>query len=462
MKEKIPVEGFIIRDEAPVGSQVAKSNQGSSTKEGSGSVYSAKLFALASVPFVLVLANSMIIPVLPDLQKGMDISLFQAGLLITAFSIPGGLSIPIGGYLADHVGRKKVIIPSLALYGLGGLIAALAPLFFDQPYWAIFGGRVVQGLGAGGMSQVAMALVGDIYQSRERSQALGILEFSNGIGKVISPILGAAVGLLIWYAPFYVYPVLAWSSAVAAWLLVQEPKQTGARDMKAPRYFKALKKVWHRIGVSVSLTYLAGFVGLFLLFGVLSWFSDVLERSFDIRGFNKGLVIAVPVLVMAATSYGFGILYQKTLRPYMKWGAVLGLVLGALGLGLVLPAGSVWSMVGAISLLGLGNGIMLPGLNNLITGCTHTEERGMVTGLYGTVRFFGAALGPPTFNRLDRLGQEFLSLGAAGLAAVAAVALAIWLNQHRMLKAEREEQKKQARTRDQGGSPESRPGESPA
>ncbi|NMA71676.1 MAG: MFS transporter, partial [Firmicutes bacterium] len=81
------------------------------------------LAALCSVPFVMVLGNSMLIPVLPAMGHALDVSPVQVGLLITAFSVPAGLLIPLAGALADRYGRKIIMVPALMLYGLGGLLA---------------------------------------------------------------------------------------------------------------------------------------------------------------------------------------------------------------------------------------------------------------------------------------------------------------------------------------------------
>ena len=147
--------------------------------------------ALCTVPFVLVLSNSMLIPVLPKMQRAMGISLFQVGLLITAFSIPAGTIIPLAGFLSDQYGRKLIMVPSLLIFGLGGVFAGLAALFLEKPYIYILLARILQGVGGGGTYQLAMALTGDIFQSEERSKALGILEAANGLGKVAAPLLGA-------------------------------------------------------------------------------------------------------------------------------------------------------------------------------------------------------------------------------------------------------------------------------
>ncbi|TGU55161.1 MFS transporter, partial [Mesorhizobium sp. M00.F.Ca.ET.186.01.1.1] len=109
----------------------------------------------------------------------MQLTSLQTSLLITAFSIAAGIVIPLAGYLSDRFGRKIVILFSLALYGVGGLLAGLAAMWLDQPYMLIMGGRVLQGIGAAGTAPIAMALVGDLFEGASESKALGLMETSN-------------------------------------------------------------------------------------------------------------------------------------------------------------------------------------------------------------------------------------------------------------------------------------------
>lgn len=390
--------------------------------------------ALASVPFVMVLSNSMIIPVLPAIQKALHKTLFQVGLLITVFSVTAGLIIPIGGYLSDRYGRKKVIIPSLILFGLGGLLAALAPAFWrGGSYGIIMGARVLQGIGAGGTYQVAMALAGDIFKSGERSKVLGLLEASNGLGKVVSPIMGAAAMMLFWFAPFFIYPVISGISAVLVWLLVREPKGT-TTDRPIGGFIRGLGRVFGKKGWSIAACFLAGALALFFLFGVLSYYSDVLEQRYHVEGVMRGLVIAIPVAVMALTSYCAGTFLVKHLSRLSKTMVVAGLGVAAVAfVAMFFFNRQVVLFTAAISLMGFGNGILLPSLNTMITSATGSQERGTVTALYGTVRFFGAAFGPPAFDKAVRVGTMLPYLGSAALAMAALVVAVVWINQRQML-----------------------------
>ena len=215
-----------------------------------------KLVSLSGVPFIMVLGNSMLIPVFPEMQKAMSISPFQAGLTITFFSLPAGIAIPIMGFLADKIGRKKIIVPSLIIYGLGGIISGLAPIIFNKSFTILLTGRVIQGIGAAGTAPIAMALVSDIFTSAERSKAQGTLESANGLGKVISPVLGAAIALIIWYALFFVYAFLAIPIALAIWLVIKEP-EFQAKNQSLAAYMSKIKSIFQNTGPSLAGSYAA-------------------------------------------------------------------------------------------------------------------------------------------------------------------------------------------------------------
>lgn len=380
------------------------------------------LAALATVPFVMVLSNSMLIPVLPAMQKALDLSTLQVGLVITAFSIPAGLVIPLGGFLSDRFGRKTVMVPALFLFGLGGLLAGLAALLSARPYWAILAARVLQGIGGGGTYQVAMAMTGDMFQSAERTKALGVLEAANGLGKVAAPIIGAASAMIVWHAPYFVYPLLAWSSAAAVWLAVPERARPRDRAQDAAAYLRDLLQTWREQGFSLLATFAAGMVCLFLLFGMLSFYTDILESRWGIRGFAKGWVIAIPVLAMAITSYSTGVYLQRGGAAMVKTTLVAGLALAAASLVAASFARGLYAFSATVAALGLGTGLALPSLNTIVTSAAGRSKRGLITSLYGTVRFFGAALGPPVAARAAASGQATLAIGGAAVAALAALA----------------------------------------
>ena len=388
---------------------------------------------LSAVPFIMVLGNSMLIPLLPLMKSAMNISFFEVGLLITAFSIPAGLVIPIAGFASDRLGRKVIMTPALFIYGLGGLISGVSALLLLQPYTMVLVGRIVQGIGAGGTYQLAMALTGDIFQSKERTKALGLLEAANGLGKVVSPIAGAALGLIIWFAPFFAYGLLSIPIALAVWFVVKEPQKKAKQQQNTTQYWQQLKGVFKEKGVPLMASFLAGMVVLFLLFGVLSWLSDVLEMQYGIKGFSIGLLIAIPVGTMALTSYLSGSFFQQQQANYLKWGIILGLTAVTASMLIISLFQNIYILFSAMVLLGFGTGAVLPAVNTLITSAAATEERGLITCLYGSTRFFGVAIGPPAFGIVTAAGKLPVFLAATVLAAVIALLAFIFIQADKLL-----------------------------
>lgn len=382
------------------------------------------LASIAAVPFIMVLGNSMLIPVLPLIKKVLNITQFQVSLIITLFSIPAGIVIPFAGFLSDRFGRKKIIVPALLIYGLGGVIASLAALLMQHPFPVLLAGRVVQGIGAAGTAPVAMALAGDIFTSKERSKALGVIESSNGLGKVVSPVLGSLIGLISWYAAFFLFPVLCIPAALAIWFIVKEPKTAG-NQQPVGQYLKSIGKIFRHKAKFLLTAFGAGSLVLLILFGVLFYLSDFLETKYGLFNTRKGLVLAIPVLAMSTTSLLTGHFIQKK-YGLMKILIVTGLALITISLAVIPFFDGIYLFVGLMMFTGTGVGLVLPCLNTLITGSASIDERGMVTSLYGGVRFFGVAIGPPLFGWLMNFGPLVMFWSAAG-ASLLTGALAAFL-----------------------------------
>ena len=396
------------------------------------------IIILCLVPFIMVLGNSMLIPVLPSIQKELQVDIVKVGLLITVFSIPAGIVIPFAGMISDRIGRKKVMFPALLIYGAGGLLAGFfAIMFKEKAFPWIIVARIIQGMGAGGTYQLSMALAGDLIQSSERSKILGFLEAANGIGKVVSPLAGAALALISWYTPFFIYGILAIPIAFLILFFVKENVQKLKENVQPiPQYMANLKKIFKEKWLPLLIAFLSGLLVLFSLFGLLSFYSDVLEKQFKINVFTRGLILAVPVLVMAITAFILGTVMQKKMTKILKWGAVIGLFLVAAGLIIFCPCKNVlWFTISA-SILGLGTGSLLPSLNTLITSSAPKTERGIITCLYGTVRFFGVAIGPPVFGFAEKLTRPPIFFSTAGVCILLGLLFLIFVKPSKIIPQE--------------------------
>jgi MFS transporter, ACDE family, multidrug resistance protein len=354
--------------------------------------------AIGSIPLIMTLGNSMLIPILPKMKSELGLSQLQVSMTITVFSVAAAIFIPILGYLSDRFSRKVIILPALILYGVGGLLAGLGASSINASYIWILIGRVLQGIGAAGTAPIAMALTGDLFKGGEQSRVLGIVEASNGLGKILSPILGSLLAIIAWFSVFYAFPAICLVSILLTWIFIKEK-----RNRQAPppfgKYARGLLSVFKHEGRWLFTTYLAGATCLFTLFGILFYLSDVLEMKYDINGVKKGLILAIPLLVQGTTAYITGSKIGKNMVT-MKRLTVLGFLLMTISYSLLSFIESIVPFLFVLVISSLGTGLILPCINSLITGSVGKERRGFVTSLYGSVRFLGVAIGPPVFTRL--------------------------------------------------------------
>lgn len=373
------------------------------------------MIAIAFIPIVMVLGNSMLVPVLPTMQKELDLSQFQTSLTITVFSLAAGIIIPLVGYLSDRFGRKWVIVPSLIVYGIGGIISGLAAWLMENSYAAILGGRIIQGIGAAGTAPIAMALIGDLYSGAQESKALGIIESSNGMGKILSPIIGSAIALITWFAVFFTFPILCFAVAAYVWFGVKEKKKPEGQPL--PEYLGALKQIFKNKGRWLIPAFFVGATGLFILFGVLFYLSDILEETYKVDGILKGAILSIPLFGMVVTAYITGAKLKQN-KPLTRRLMLIGLTILTGAMIAVAFFKQIYLMIGLLTLGSIGIGLSLPCINVLVTGAVEKAERGMITSLYGSVRFLGVAFGPPIFSWLMKISHKTVFFSVAGLSFV--------------------------------------------
>ena len=138
--------------------------------------------------FTVSLNNSALNLAVADLMATFDAPATDASWVVTLFMIAMGMTMPLTGYLADRVGRKRIY-----LLGLWGFLAGSALGALAQSLAGIILARGLQGVAAGLMIPLSLSLIFSAYPSDQRGRASGIW----GFAVMIAPAIGPSVGGLL-------------------------------------------------------------------------------------------------------------------------------------------------------------------------------------------------------------------------------------------------------------------------
>lgn len=330
-----------------------------------------------------VMANTLIAPAIPDILADLRIGAGQAGLLVAAATLPGIFMAPVIGLASDRYGRREVVVPCLVTFGLAGGLAGLAPSFAF-----LLGLRLLQGVGSAGLINLAVVLIGDHWVGKERAKVIGqnaaVLTASLA---VLPPLGGLLTDLGGWRATFLPY-WLALASATAVWVVL--PASVTRRDVaildqvKEAGGFLRSSRVLSAMGT--------GAVVFVLIFGLfLTALPLHLERQFGLGATARGLVLGLPALTSTIAALSLGRLAaRRGQRP---------LILGAMGLfavafAVIGLAPSLPLLLAGALLYGLGEGVTIPSLQDVVAGAAPASSRGSVMAVWvGGVRA-GQTAGP--------------------------------------------------------------------
>lgn len=152
---------------------------------------------------------------------GID-ALQKATPIISGFLLGYIAVLPLIGRLADLVARQRVLVACLALFVVGSAITALA---VELP--VLVTGRVLQGIGGGGLVPATLALVADLWPPGRRGTPLGVVGAVQEIGSVLGPLLGALI-LAVWD-----WRMIFWINAIAGIVLGLIIRVIGGRGERA-------------------------------------------------------------------------------------------------------------------------------------------------------------------------------------------------------------------------------------
>ncbi len=329
-----------------------------------------------------VLGVASITPAFPKIEKELNISEQEVGFLITVFTLPGVILTPILGVLADRFGRKKILVPSLLLFGVAGF-----SLFFTRDFNLFLIIRLLQGIGAASLGSLNVTLIGDFFEGRERAAAMGYNASVLSIGTASYPAIGGALATFGWYFPFLL-PVLALPVAFVVLYSLDDTKQINKQNLKA-----YLINAWKSIkNKQVMGIFIASIFTFILIYGAyLTFFPFLLDSEFSAPPYAIGLMMSAMSLTTAITSSQVGKLSAKYSDKILLKSAF---IIYALSLILIPFMPSMWLLLIPLILFGTAQGLNIPSLQTMLTDLAPVENRAAFMSLNGMVLRLGQTIGP--------------------------------------------------------------------
>lgn len=367
----------------------------------------------ASVTVTGILANTLVAPVLPDIEEAFGASPAELGAVVTLASLPGIVLAPVIGLLADRFGRRSILVPCLAVFGAGGVAAMAAPTLVF-----LLGARLVQGAGGAGLVNLAVVILGDTFDGEIRARAIGRNAAVLTSGLAVLPLIGGTLSALGgWRLAFAPY-ALAFVVAIAVARILPHDRPTDAvvltSQLRAARPYLT--------SLSVVAMVAAGFCSFVIIFGLgLTALPLHLDREFGLGAAGRGLVLGLPALASVVVSLRMGRLTAR----FGTWPLVIiGFVVFAVALFSVATVPVFGLVLVAVVLFGVGEGLTFVPLQTYATEIAPAAHRGIVVAVLVAGARGGQSTGPiSTGSLIGATNTDAAFFVGSGFAASVALAL---------------------------------------
>jgi MFS family permease len=337
---------------------------------------------ICAVSLMAVLGVASVSPTFPRLAHELGVNPKNIGLLITFFTFPSLVLGPVIGVLADRLGRKKIIIPSLFLFGIAGTACAFAR---DFNFLLLL--RFLQGIGAASLLSLSITLIGDLYTGDKRTTAMGYNASITSIGTASYPLIGGALATLGWYYPFML-PIIAIPIGLLVLFGLKNPEPQGERNLK--EYLLNARQVLKNrqlLGL-----YIASAANFFLLYGAhVTYLPHLIKDTFKAPPYTIGLLLSSVSIAIMLSASQLGRLSRKFQTTTLIRASF---ILYALALFTVPLIQNIWLLLIPTTIFGFGLGIGFPSIQTLLTEISPKQYLATILSVNGTFYGLGQTIGP--------------------------------------------------------------------
>jgi EmrB/QacA subfamily drug resistance transporter len=373
----------------------------------------------------------------PAAKGGIDASQSELEWAINSYTLVFAGLLFTFGVIGDRIGRKRVLMAGLIVFGLGSLFSA-----YSHSPDQLVAARAVMGLGGAAVMPQTLSIIANVFEPAERPRAIGIWTSAVGIGVAIGPVLGGLLLTHFWWGSVFLINVpVTVVGAIASWILIPESRNPAPGKID---YVGVLASVLGLVllvygivqggdGASwVSAGVLAPTLGGLAVLGLFAWYESRIEHpSLDVRLFkNRNLSASVGSIALLFFGMGgvyfFTSFYLQNVRGYSpletgllavpfavgqfvmsprsaslvsRFGAravgVAGMLMNAVAIGgwAFLSEGSpIWIVAVLFFIQGSGLGLAIPAATSSVMEALPRERAGAGSALTNTARQVAVAL----------------------------------------------------------------------
>lgn len=403
------------------------------------------IFSAVFLPmFLAAVDQTLLATATPAIVEDLG-GLRQASWITIGYMLAMAASVPIYGWLGDNFGRAKILMIALVVFALGSIVSASAGTMDHM-----IAGRILQGLGGGGLMSLSQSLIGELVPIRQRARFQGYFAAMFTLASVGGPVIGGFV------VHAYSWHWLFWANIPLAMLAVWRLNGLHKRSVKPVRQgrFDLLGVVLFPTIITALLYWLsaagqefawlsatsfgfavfvvAGILGLLLwerrlaspflpldllvkkaiymplltaalfaacLFAMIFFLPIYLQVGLHTNPAKSGLLLMPMTFGIVTGSTLAGRLLSKDVAP--KWLPTFGMALAFVGLlliGLVPPNANLIGGLGV--LVGVGLGTVMPSVQLVVQSVSGKARLSQITAMVSLCRSMGAAIGTALFSLL--------------------------------------------------------------
>jgi MFS family permease len=336
------------------------------------------------------LGSALLSPVLESLIDPFGVSAANIGLMISAFTAPAIVMIPITGMVADRYGRRPVLLFGLVCFGGAGTAIALT-----TDFGAALALRLLQGVGFACLTPIIITSIGDLYEGTKEATAQGLRFTGSGIVQTVFPLAAGVLVVMAWQYPFLLH-LIAFPIALAVYLRFEEPvdpEGAVSEDSEGHDVREQLQNVWALVTQRrVAAMLAARGTPEAVYIGFLTYNSILMVEVLGGTPAQAGLLTALGSISYATSASQAGRItarFESRLYPLLAMNAAL-----AAGTAVVFLAPDVSVAYAGVVLMGIGFGVLLSIYRSIVTDLAPPALRGGLVGLTESVGRLAATLSP--------------------------------------------------------------------